>query len=401
MRKRVVVLFLVLALGFSLFAGPSANLYDLVVPEEYTYLYLGSLNWTTFPRRSTNNLVELNFNFNPSSFSMALGMDGEYRWYRQTLDSDLNIPADAFIEITDTNFALYLDTNPSYRSYTLDLEGFPGFWGAGVEVFKFQTSVPFSGTSSVSAQLYPYGEIGIGRTYSINTLKKIEKIMQHMGVTPTEDGIRKVAEILYKEPQILNEFSNDTSEVYLRYFESIAEALGVPNRVPELILINYSQIYDFNVARYRQLRQGWYVAARLVPGLYKTFASTSAEFDGKVKFLGEYGDFLIEDTLHLKANGDIVLGLDTGASPMFHSEVGVSGLVTYLPENYRWWANGTVSLNFDTQNSPMVSFDLNARLNYLINPNFSVYGGASFYLGDTTVKTEKLSVFAGGQIRIW
>lgn len=297
MKKRIVVLCLVLALGFSLFAGPSANLYDLVVPEEYTYLYLGSLDrasWATWTR-STNNLLQLDFNFNPSSFGMALGMDGEYRWYRQTLDTDMNIPADAFIEITDTRFALYLNTNPNYRSYTLDLEGFPGFWGAGAERISFNSSIPFSGSSRVSAQLYPYGEIGIGRTYSINTLKKIETIMQHMGITPTEEGIREVAEILYKEPEILNEFSDDTSEVYLRYFESIAEALGVPNRVPELILINYSQIYDFNVARYRQLRQGWYVAARVVPGLdyFSVLGTSTTDFDGALKFLGEYGDFLI------------------------------------------------------------------------------------------------------------
>ncbi|WP_422477267.1 hypothetical protein [Pleomorphochaeta sp. DL1XJH-081] len=394
MRKRVVVLFLVLALGFSLFAGPSANLYDLVVPEEYTYLYLGSLGTTRFP----DDIIQLNINFTPTtSFGMALGMDGEYRWYRQTLDTDMDLPADAYIQITDTSFTFDLDTSPSYRSYTLEFSGIPSFWGSGID-FDVNANLPFSGTSTASLDLSVYGEVGIGRIYSISMLKTIETIMEHLNITPTEQMVREVAEIMYNKQQITNGFSDDYSQNWLSYYRSIAQAMGIPEKTDELILIDHSQKYQFDVARYAGLRKGWMAALRFVPGLIYTkgFITSSTDFNGSLYLYGEYAEFLIDETLHLNADAGIRVGLDTSLSPSFNATVGTTGTVTYLPEDYRWWANGTISVNFITTRTEKLSFELDSRLNYLINPNFTVYGG----LGVSTI-TDKLSVFAGGQIRIW
>lgn len=398
MKKKILVIAVLIGIVCSLSASPSSNLYDLVVPEEYASLYLGSLGGV----RSTNNLLQLDLNFSPTTtFNLALGLDGEYLWYRQTQDSDLTIPAEASFEITDTWLLFFLATTPAYRTYTLDLEGLLGFWGVGTEITSFSSRIPFTGTPTIDAKFYPYGEFGIGRTYSLTNLKKIETIMERWGITPTEEMILQVAQIWYNKQQITTKFSDDYSKVHLEYYEAVAQALGAPDRVADLILLDKSQVYNFNIARYAKLRKGWYAALRLVPGLVNsTWAGTSTtNFDGALKILGEYSDFLVEDSIHLVTSGEITVGFDTGKAKKFYSQIEVVGTVTYLPENYRWWADGTLSFTFDTRTTPKVSLDMNAQLNYLINPNFTVYGGTSLHLGAGS--TEKLSVFAGGRIRLW
>jgi hypothetical protein len=62
------------------------------------------------------------------------------------------------------------------------------------------------------------------------------------------------------------------------------------------------------------------------------------------------------------------------------------------------WAEGKVNVNYSTSSTLANPFDLDIRadLNYMINPNFTTYGGVSLL---NTFKN--LAVYAGGKIRLW
>ena len=71
-------------------------------------------------------------------------------------------------------------------------------------------------------------------------------------------------------------------------------------------------------------------------------------------------------------------------------------LLTLMLALFLWWANGNLKLGLDTSATEKVSFELSGKLNYLINPNFTVHGGLS-----VSTISDRLSVFAGGRIRLW
>ena len=391
MRKTFLILCLLGGLLHPLFADVSANLYSMVVPQEFTAIYVdGSFG--------TDDVVQLNYDFGPTGgFGLNLGLDGQYEWYQQTETTDFAIGANGYFRITDTNLALNLNGYPSYRTYAFDFSGLPGYWKAGGDLM-FNTTLPYATTASTFLRLFPYGEIGVGRIYSIYTLKKIEAMMRYLQITPTESMIRAVAEIMYKQSQIQRQYSDDYSQNYLSYHQSIAQALGRPDQLANIILINNSQTFSFDEQRYIGLRNGWQAWARLTPGLKynKTPFSNTTDFNGMISFNGAYATFLMEDMLHVGADGLIGLNYETDNTTKFFVVISASGTVTYLPADYRWWANGNLKLGLDTSATEKVSFELSGKLNYLINPNFTVHGGLS-----VSTISDRLSVFAGGRIRLW
>lgn len=396
MRRICMVVCLLIVMMAPLSADPSANLYTLVVPQEYTRLYVNGAFGSIGPN---NDAVQLNLDFTPSvSLGMNLGLNGTYDWYRLTEDTVLDIDANGGLRITDTSLFLNLDTDPSYQAYAFDVSGFPGFWKAGLD-FDLTLTLPYSSPASVQLFLYPMGEFGVGRIYGIYTLKKIETIMRHMDIEPTEAMIREVAEIMYTQNKRLGEFSDDYSENYLSYYRAITQALGKPEETARLILIDNNQRYAFELERYVGLRHGWEASVRIIPGFKYIKSPPSAantDFVGSFEIAGEYAGFLMENMLHVGADGGVRLALDTSLTPNFYAVIGASGTATYLPENYRWWASGTVDVNFYSTRTEKLAFSLRALGNYLINPNFRVHGGVSL-----STLSDRLSVFAGGQIRVW
>ncbi|MEA5031577.1 MAG: hypothetical protein VB025_05485, partial [Sphaerochaeta sp.] len=274
-----------------------------------------------------------------------------------------------------------------------------GFFAVGFPL-DISADIPFPGTPRFNILLSPYGEAGVGRLYSIYTLKRIETIMKYLGVTPTEANIRQVAEIMYQQNQRLLQFTDDFGDNYFNYFSDITAAMGVPEKVLDLAVLGYSQRYVFEMARYIGLQHGWEAAIRLTPGLRynKDTTTTTTDFRGSLYLYGEYGGFLIEDMLHLGADAGVRLAYETDHTDKFYAIVGASAVVRYLPDNYRLWAEGIVNINYSTSTLLTDPFDLDirAQLNYMINPNFTTYGGVSLL---NTFKN--LAVYAGGSIRIW
>lgn len=394
MKKTVLVAILLICVVFGLSSDPSKNLYTVVVPEEYTSFVLngvfGSLGMT-------NDLLQIDVNFSPTRFGFGLGLQGSYEWYRQQTETEMSIPADITVQIRDNDFLFDIGASPYFTSHTLDIAGFPGFWGVGGN-FDFDVYSLFSGLNWVDLSILPYGEVGIGRTHSIYTLKKIETIMRHLDVEPTEDLILEVAKIMYRERELKTQYAEDYVENHISYYASIAQVLGRSSQVDKLILIDNSQHYTFTMRRYLGMRSGWKAGVRFTPGLVYAVTPTSPssiDFNGAVKLFGEYGSFLIEDMVHLGAVGEIVLALETNSTPTFFSMISSSGTVTYLPETYRWWADGTVGFVVNTANTPAISLNLSAKIHYLIHSSFMVHGGVS--LNTAT----RLRLFAGGQIRLW
>lgn len=394
MKKIVLVTILLIGVVFGLSSDPSTNLYSIVVPEEYTSFVLngafGSLGMT-------DDVLQIDVNFSPTRFGFGLGLNGTYEWYRQQTETDMSIPADITVRIRDNDFLFDVGASPYFTSYTLDIAGFPGFWGVGGDI-NFDVYSLFSGTNSVDLSILPYGEVGIGRTHSIYTLKKIETIMRHLDVEPTEEMIHEVAKIMYRERELKNQYAEDYVDNHISYYSSIAQVLGRSSQVDKLILIDNSQHYTFTMRRYLGMRYGWKAGVRLTPGLVYAKAPTSPstiDFNGSVKLFGEYGNFLIEDMLHLGAVGEMSLALETDSTPSFFTVFSTTGTVTYLPDTYRWWADGTVGLVVNSTNTPAVSLNLSAKMHYLIHANFIVHGGVA--LNTAT----RLRLFAGGQIRLW
>ena len=391
MRRTVLVVLFVCGLMGTAVADPSAGLYTLVVPESYTSLYLSGSSSTTI---SSDDVVQFNVNFSTPSAGLFLGADASYDWYEQTDETTMSLPAFGSVNLTGTLFSLNLNASPFYRSYTLDFNSLLGFWGAGADI-TVNPVIRFAGGSTFSFSFFPFAEAGVNRIHSIATLKRIETIMRHLGITPTTEMIRAVAEIMYTSTQRLNKFTDDYSENYHTYYQAIANAMGIPTRALDIVLINNSQEYLFDVQRYSGLRHGWEAAARFTPGM--EYAFSTFDFKGSLLLRGAYARFLMEDMLHLGADGHVRLAFETDSTPKFFVVTEVSATVTYLPEDFRWWAMGKLGLEVDSSRATdKFGLDLQAKLNYLINPNFTVYGGLLL-----ATRSDRLSVFAGGQIRLW
>ncbi|HCG64694.1 MAG: hypothetical protein CVV48_15635 [Spirochaetae bacterium HGW-Spirochaetae-4] len=394
--KRVVLAVCLIVAGIGLIsAAASTGLYTLVIPEQFSTMEVqGGVGGVPGA-----DVVRLELDTDPSDARFNIGADADYQWYRRTEDTTLNIDASGTLSFGNSLLSFDFDVDPSYKSYTLDLGSMKGFFTVGAS-FGLWGFVPFPGTSEIELDVFPYGEAGVGRLYSIYTLKRIETIMKYLGVTPTEENIRKVAQIMYQENQRLLEFNDDFSRNYFNYFSDIAAAMGIPDKVLDLAVLGNSQRYKFEMARYVGLQHGWEAAIRLTPGVSydKGFSTTTTDFRGSLYLYGEYGGFLIEDMLHLGADAGVRLAYETDHTDKFYAILGASGTVRYLPDNYRLWAEGIVNINYSTSTLLANPFDLDirAQLNYMINPNFTTYGGVSIL---NTFKN--LAVYAGGSIRIW
>lgn len=394
--KRIVLAVCLIVAGVGLIsAAVSTGLYTLVIPEQYSTMEVqGGVGGAPGA-----DVVRLELDTDPPDTRFNIGADADYQWYRRTEDTTLNIDASGTLSFGNSLLSFDFDVDPSYKSYTLDLGPMKGFFAVGLPL-DISTDIPFPGTSRFNILLAPYGEAGVGRLYSIYTLKRIETIMKYLGVTPTEENVRQVARIIYQESQRLLEFNDDFSRNYFNYFTDIATAMGVPEKVLELAVLGNSQRYKFEMARYVGLQHGWEAAIRLTPGLWynKDTTTTTTEFRGSLYLYGEYGGFIIEEMLHLGADAGVRLAYETDHTDKFYAILGASAVVRYLPDNYRLWAEGIVSINYSTSTLLADPFDLDirAQLNYMINPNFTTYGGVSIL---NTFKN--LAVYAGGSIRIW
>jgi hypothetical protein len=379
MRKAAALLVILCLAGFTASGIGTESVFDLVVPQSYStlsvYGALGSLGNSTLG----NNVLEIDLSGGTTSFS--IGGTGRYYYMHQDADTFFEVYPGAVVTVNTTSAGIFLFTgNPvSFKSYTLDLEGYPGFIAAG------GTGNLNLRTSGITTEIRPYIGVGVGREYSIDTILTAEVMMKHLGVEPTEERVRAAAEVMYTRTKIFNQYTDDRRENVIEYYTKLAEAMGIPDRVLDVIFITSSQMYDYEVTRYAGFTSGWEAMVSLNP----TFEySTTAPFSGTIDIGASYGDFFLDQMLYARAAASGSVGLGSGLTYGLSADL----QAVYLPEDYRWWAEGHLELG--VSNTSSFSADVLGEGHYLLNPNFDIHAGAQ-------IGTSGLKIFAGGFYRIW
>lgn len=410
MKKLFLLTCLIIASIGLLSAATSPELYTLVVPEEYSTLIVEGGARSTPAGAPGTNVAWFELDTNNMTTDFELGISADYLMFRRTMDSLFEIDiSTADVTMGANSLDFQIQGTATYKSYTLDFGAFKGFYGLGVFMNLWNMSFSFTG-APFALEIEPValsGAIGIGRIHTVATIKRIMTMMDLLGLDANEETVRSVAEIMYKNDQYFNKFTDDFSQNRISYYQDLAAAMGVPDKALDLAMITFSQRFAFEVARYTNLKHGWEAIAQLTPMLYLDNVPPPMDttFAGALILRGEYGGFLMDDKLHTGAQGGVELNYNpNNTTSQFKVIASAEGTVTWLPENYRLWANGTVNVQYDTgATTDNFSFGLTSRLNYLINPNFSVYGGLAYQTGSAYAWTQrnKLSVSAGGRIRIW
>lgn len=383
MKKSVLMLCLFMIVATLLGASAVESLYTLVVPSFNTSLSIGGGVLGAGP-----DALRLKIDWSPpGTVDFDVGVTARYNLEIDKMYSSLAISADASVLAGTSALALVGSGSGYYKQYNIELGGLKGFYGAGGDL-EF-------GVGGFSwLELEPYGEFGLGRIYQITILKEIELMAKHLGVDLTEQMASEVASIIYLQRSRLGKYSENEMENYRAFYNDIAAALGVPEQVLDVTLLARSQEYVFEQARYRNLRYGWEAKGRFTLVLDTT--TTPVTFGGAISFHGDYGTFLIPNQLYLGASGKIGIDLKTARAKIFNAFVTADANLRYLPDDYRWWIDSSVGLELDLLKTPIFSFALDGIFNYLITPNFTVFGGLQLRTG-----TSVFQVSAGGEYRLF
>lgn len=393
MRKSMVSLFVSLLFFTSaLVADPVENLYTLIVPQTTSHLLLNGSLGSPVISNKVDDVVEISMGFNPFNLSLATGIQAAYAYGNQTLEDSIAINAITNLKLSDTLSSLYFEGTGTYESHTLDIQGFPGFYALSLHT-RLNTILSSSTVTTVF-DLDPKGAIGIGRSYSITTLKQIELMFKYLAIPITEQTIRTAAEFLYTRNNRLSRYSDDNRLNYTNYYRDLAQALNVPDKVLNLIYIDQSQEYAFERARFEDLRYGWEAQLSVEPKFHLQSGSSYSKTD--LVLSGEYASFLMENRLHYQAFGSMGVAYSTKASEGFSFITSLGGRARYLPQDYHWWFDSGIQVVLDTTASPKFDLQLNGELNYLLTPNFVTYAGLELY---NTFSDYML--YAGGRYRIW
>ena len=393
--KRVFMVLCISLFSIGLiFAEGIENLYTLVVPDTFTSLALNGSLGSDSLMGEFNDALQIEIGTSPFSFDLDGGVNATYIYSNQTLDSNLDLNGTAALRLGTSVIGANIVANALITKYGVDFGDMKGFYAYGGNL-TLRPQYFVGSTTNFYMSLTPLGIFGIGRMYNINTLKSIELMMKHLGLVPTEATVRAVADIMYTNRTRLNRYSEQSSENYVMYWKAIAEAMGVPDRVLDLLFIGNSQTYAFEQERYQNMQYGWDAGVRIEP---KMVIQTGSGFDGGIKLtlFGDYGAFLMENALYLLANGTIELNYFSGNMTPLTFGISLNGNVRYLPEDYRWWVEGLLGINFDTSTTPKFDIDLGGEFDYLLAPNFRTYAGLSF-----VNNFDMLCFYAGGNIRLW
>lgn len=257
-------------------------------------------------------------------------------------------------------------------------------------------NLPFDGgASSLTINLSPAVGAGIGKMYFIGTIKKIVNTMEHFGVTPTEAIVEKVARQKYTSAQHFNTYSSDSSELYGTYYRDLAHAYTIDDKVVELIYLDQSQEYSFEAARWNNLMYGWQAYAQLRPSFSFT-TGTKSTFKLGIALGGEWATLLAGESVYVKVGGELIPTIDTAATKVFNFLANANVDSRYFFDNPRMWIDSSLGIGVDTNAFTKFNLNLSGIFNYLIAPNFTVYGGLEVFNTFDIIR-----VVAGGNIRLF
>jgi hypothetical protein len=346
--------------------------------------------------------MELDTTTSPASFSFDIGGRVHYDYQIVKADESIIINADTDIRLGTAGFEVDLVpfTLPAptaegyYSSYTLDLDGYPGFYRFG-GLLEFRTYTSLTPTWT-RINLSPFGEIGVGRLHSsIRIIRQVLLIMDKLGIEPTEERVRSSAEIIATRSTRLNAYTENYTDNYREYYNDLAEALGYTGNILNLVYIENSQEYSFEIGRSSFMNYGWEASVKLSPSFnYNSWnaAGNEASFGIDLVLGAQYADFAMDGMLYYYG----AASMTPGYASAFTFVANMYGEAAYLPENPRWYARGRATIAFNKDSTPKLACTLDATVNYLITPNFTTFAGLDF-----GTNFDVIAVTAGGTYRIW
>lgn len=338
--------------------------------------------------------MEIELGLSPITFAANLGGGGVYTLSTQDADQALNATVNGSLQMGSGGVGITANGNGIYESHTIELEGLKGYFGLGGGAF---VNANIGAATTFQIELMPVGFVGIGRVHGIQTIKEIELTMRHLGIEPTVENIKAVAEIIYRNRSLVNAFAEDTSIVLLDYWKSVAEAYGIPERISEVLLIGNSPRYAFERARYANLLYGMKAQLGLQPTITLRNSAPIFSLDANIAALAQYADFMMEGLLYYLAQAELLLDLQLiGGTFGVDFGIELGGTARYFPDDPRWWVDADAAIGFNTAQTPMFAVNLSGEMNYLVNPNFTLSGGVAF----SDIFTD-IDIFAGGNIRLW
>ncbi|NQT59320.1 MAG: hypothetical protein HQ557_10100 [Bacteroidetes bacterium] len=382
--KKVVVLVLVFCIMLtSQVAGIGMeNLYDMVVPLERDELAISG---------DLPDVLSVSLPLG-GTLVADIGVEADYYSLNQTQDSFLLFDVNAAFRIgtTQTSIALGTNRNTEYRLYGFEVSSLPGFLAAGGT-----GSIIFASTTGASTFQFavdPYIGVGVGRQYSIFNILRAELMMNYLGVVPTEAKVRAVTEVFTQAAVILNTYSDNDAELVTEYWSRLASAMGIPNRVLDIIAVSSSQEYAFELNRYAGLMSGMeaMLYLSLEPEL-NTNLTPPFSIGGDVGMSGAINGVFINDVLYYEADGSIAAGFSSGS---FSALLALNGNLVYLPEDYHWWAEAGLNAGLNIGTTTNFSVILTGDVYYMLNPNFTTYA-------EVSLSTSSIGIKAGGAYRLW
>lgn len=388
MKKNILILIIVSILAQPIFAGAYDGIYDYIAPEEFTFLTLDGGLWDVGGNSGdlnySENLIEI-VTTNGNS-DIDINLDGSYRFYKQTETTELNYGAVADIRLgTISNSVNLANGFINYTEYGLDVSVFDGFWSADGFLTLNAT------TTNLTFTFIPEASIGVGRVYNIDSVYRAKLLMEHLGVDPTPEKVKAAVEVFQKTGEIFNRYVDNNSNRSREFYEELAAAMGISDRVEDLIYLNAwnSQEYAFQRARSVGMIYGWDARLALAVNIEKNWAGYS--FGGSVGPEVQIGGFLMEDRLYYEANASAKVDYATS----FDFDIDTEARIVYLPDDYQWWAEAIFEVDYDSSFFTPFSYDLAGAGYYLLNPNFRVYAGLRWY------GLDDIALFGGGEIRLW
>jgi|GEM_PF-687926 len=406
MRKTTAVLVVLLITAGSLFgiSLEHEDLYDMVVPMRYDSLSVSGttqnlLPWPFFGDAHPDDAFFIGVPFDGGDAVFQIGLGAQYSYVDQQRNYTLmlNPQGNAFLGTEQMGLSINVPTI-TYRLYTLELGGYPGFYFVSGD----GTSLNISGDFSFDLPIQ--GGIGLGRMHEIFSIARAELLLNYFDVPAETETVRRTAEVLELKGARLNPMREDHAENYLSYYRELADAMGISDQADELFIIeqiNASQILRFESRRYEDLKHGWEITAGVMlnPSYNLGWPADEFHIDIGPRIGAHFAGFLAENLLHYDAEGTVHIGYDTDDTN-FYIGLETDFRLRYLPDNYRWWIDGEAGLDFGYYNTSFdVGFNLGAAGYYMFDPNFTVNAGTGIHISPTT--QNRFSLSAGGSIRLW
>lgn len=394
MMKKMFLMLMLLMISVSLSSISLTQdpLYDMVVPMRYDSLRASGGLWS-------DDLLRLNIPFDGGNTVFEFGIEGNYQYRMQDETETMRLIAEASIDYENTfsnsyDFNFQISASEAYyTSYSLELAGLPGFYEISLSGTSLDISSTTAAAFTLGIDLPVSAYFGVGRLYWINPVLEAQLLAKHLGAPADRETIRKTAEILHLENQKLNPMTDNHAEVRLQYYQDLADALGIGDRVSEVILITHSQEFAFESERYSGLSYGWEAKAGLFANMETVLTAPSFDIDVGPQVRAQFAGFLMDTMLHYLATGTLTAGYDTNTEN-FRIILEGSADFRYFPGDWRWYVDGTPEITIGYDDGFEFDLDAAVRANYMINPNFTVFAG-------TSLGFSRFNINTGGSIRIW